>query len=71
MDRKRRISGIVLTIVSILNGCSQPEATSEIEILIRESQLVTKSVLPDEDLISDINIFVFLYKWFSERKFVL
>lgn len=59
MDRKRRISGIVLTIVSILNGCSQPEATSEIEILIRESQLVTKSVLPDEDLISDINIFVF------------
>ena len=59
MDRKRRISGIVLTIVSILGGCSQPEVTSEIEILIRESPVVTKSILPDEDLISDINIFVF------------
>lgn len=59
MDGKRRISGAVLTIVSILSGCSHPEATSEIDILIRESQFVTKSVLPDEDLISDINIFVF------------
>ncbi len=59
MDGKRRISGIVLTIVSILSGCSHPEITSEIEILIRESPVVTKSALPDEDIISDINIFVF------------
>ena len=69
MDRKRRIYGRLLTLVSIsaasamcLCNCTaekQERERTEISVHFGNSHVLTKADAPDEDLIKDISLIIF------------
>ena len=64
MGRKRRIQSWVLSLAFVLTSCN-PSSYGEyglkrdVEIRIADSDFITKSYLPDETHISDINILIY------------
>ena len=58
MERKRKLSYTVL-ICLLLTSCMEISTHSDVEILLQTTAMSTRSALPDEEKISDVNLLIF------------
>ena len=64
MDRKRRISGCLLALLTCITGCVESDELicgeeRKVSISIQRPSFRTKAEIPQEDRIKDINLIIF------------
>lgn len=58
MDGKRKLSGTIL-ICLILSSCAEGISKSEVEVVLNTGIMPVRAELPDEEIISDVNLYIF------------